>query len=291
MRKLTLQEWADEKGIHVKTARIRFNKWLIDGAERDEFNKIVVYLYKTQEEIDIERHDEIYMDRIRKAAEIRKEIDALQNISQATTPTQPPSPPPPPEKTPEQIEKEQMIREIQETQMIRPDRISKKEPKVIIPSTLEWEALKEENVKRCRELVIPYTKTFTALSRECWWTQESLSQYIDEYERTKGKITVSDFIDILIEGNKEFDEFVEREFCSHPDTPLEEQPIEVSKLRAIIDLAEKHHMDHDLVRYFFEKTECPALQGDDIVLDFLRQYPAKDLETYANDIQYPSPVV
>lgn len=266
MRKLTLTEWAIDNKVHYNTAKNRFKAGKIPGAKKDEYNRIFVYVDKTLEEKDLAIYVSLFW------------------------PIQAP-PPPPPEKTPEQIEKEQMIREIQETQMIRPDRISKKEPKVIIPSTLEWEALKEENVKRCRELVIPYTKTFTALSRECWWTQESLSQYIDEYERTKGKITVSDFIDILIEGNKEFDEFVEREFCSHPDTPLEEQPIEVSKLRAIIDLAEKHHMDHDLVRYFFEKTECPALQGDDIVLDFLRQYPAKDLETYANDIQYPSPVV
>lgn len=55
-----------------------------------------------------------------------------------------------------------------------------------------------------------------------------------------------------------------------------------------MDLAEKHGMDHDLVRYLFEKTNFPALQGDDVILDFLRQYPAKDQQTYANDIQYPT---
>lgn len=292
MRKLTLQEYADENKIHINTARIRFNKWLIDWAARDKFKKIVIYEYRTQEEIDIAECNRIFYNQMQEDARIQKEIDDLQNTNQ-TQPIQPlsPLPPTPPEKTPEQIEKERMIREIQETQMVRPDRISKKEPKVIIPSTLEWEALKDENVRRCRELVIPYTKTFNALSKECWWTQESLSQYIDEFERTKWKITVSDFIDILVEGNKEFEEFVEREFCSHPDTPPEEQPIEQSKLRAIIDLAESHHLDHDLVRYFFEKTEFPALQGDDIILAFLRQYPAKDLQTYANDIQYPMPVV
>lgn len=100
-------------------------------------------------------------------------------------------------------------------------------------------------------------------------------------------MNTSDFIDILNEGNKEWDEFIDKEFCSNKIQDQEEQPVEQYKLRAIIDLAESHGMDHDLVRYLFEKTECPALQGDDVILDFLRQYPVKDQQTYINDIQYP----
>lgn len=62
MRKLTLQEWAIEKGIHYKTARIRFDKGLIDRAVKDEFNKIFVFMHDTQEEEDLELYNKMLND-------------------------------------------------------------------------------------------------------------------------------------------------------------------------------------------------------------------------------------
>ena len=106
MRKLTLHEWAIDNKVHYNTAKNRFKAWKIPTAKKDEYNRIFVYVDKTLEEKDLAIYVSLFW------------------------PIQAPPPPPPPEKTPEQIEKEQMIREIQETQMIRPDRISKKEPKV-----------------------------------------------------------------------------------------------------------------------------------------------------------------
>ena len=113
-----------------------------------------------------------------------------------------------------------------------------------------------------------------------------MSTYLDEYQRTK--MTVKAYIDILeAESDLQQNEInkARGEKYNIPVTIPEPEPVkEKSKFDIAFDLADKNEMDYDYLKYFLEKTECPQLMGDEVIIDFLKQYPKKDLETYASDI-------
>lgn len=259
MRKITLQQWADENNLHIHTARVRFKKWLIDGAERDKFNKIVVYEYKTKEELEIEECNVRFLDRIKESARIQREID---DYNSWIIP----------------ISKEDLIK--------KQSWYIKKEKPSIIPSKLKGAALEKENIERTKLFGLPYWAITKALQRAYYWMPSDMSTYLDEYQRTK--MTVKAYIDILeAESDLQQNEInkARGEKYNIPVTIPEPEPVkEKSKFDIAFDLADKNEMDYDYLKYFLEKTECPQLMGDEVIIDFLKQYPKKDLETYASDI-------
>lgn len=269
-RKLSLKEWAIEKGMHYNTAKIRFDKWLIEWSRRDEFNKMYIYEYKTQEEIDLEIYNEIYADKIRKAALLKKEIDDYNKgimpntnvslVEQKETAT-----------TPAKSKKE------------------KKQQREIIPSTLEWEELEKENKARCISFGIDFTRYMKMLAQTYNYSHGNMSRYLDMYEQSKRKLTFTAFINIL---NAEWDEnlaYMQKMWLlKSDDEQVTLRPEPVKKEETIEDkienLAGKKNLDLDLYRYWFENTECPQLQGNDVLLDFLQQYPKKDFQEYASEV-------
>lgn len=282
-RKLSLKEWAIEKGIHYNTAKIRFDKWLIEWSRRDEFNKMYIYEYKTQEEIDLEIYNEMYADKIRKAALLKKEINDYNNgiIPSSTT-----------------IHTEQKS----DTTTTKSPK-EKKKDREIIPSTLEWEELEKENKARCIELVVDFTRCMRLLAQTYNYSHGNMSRYLDMYEQSKRKLTFTAFINIL---NAEWDAdlaYMQKMWLLKSDdeqTTLQSEPIKKEETieDKIENLAGKKNLDLDLYRYWFENTECPQLQGNDVLLDFLQQYPKKDFETYASEVvianretneEHPSP--
>lgn len=257
MRKLTLQQWADEKWIHLYTARIRFKKWLIDWAVKNEFGKIFVHEYKTQEELDIIEYNKIFYDRIKEDARIQKEINDYNN----------------------------WIIPIKVEDTVKKQPYLKKEKPAIVPSKLKGTALEKENIERTKLLGLPYWPITKALTQAYYWMPSDMSLYLDEYQRTK--MTVKAYIDIL-EAESDLQQkevaIARWEKYNVPVTIPELVVKEKSQFDIAFDLAEQKEMDYDYLKYFLEKTECPQLMGDEVIIDFLKQYPKKDLETYASDI-------
>lgn len=262
MRKLSLQEYADENKIHINTARIRFNKWLIDWAFRNKLGKVVIFETKTQDDLDLEEYNKIFHDKIKEEARIKKEINDYHNgiVPAVVIP-----------KAPAYTPKE------------------KKPEKEIIPSTLEWDELEKENKARCIELIVDFTRCMRLLAQTYNYSHSNMSRYLDMYEQSKRKLTFTAFINIL---NAEWDEnlaYAQKMWLLKSDDEQVERPPEpVEPVETIEDkienLAWKKNLDLDLYRYWFENTECPQLQGNDVLLDFLQQYPKKDFETYASEV-------
>jgi len=248
MRKLTLQEWAKENFICLRTATNRFNEWRIKGAVRNDFNKIVVYL-QDQDEIDREAYKTIYW------------VDALSLPWE--NPNHAPMAPLNEKKTWSQY--------------------VKKTKKEIIPSTKQGNELAEENINRCLTFWLPYRHIDMALNRVYYGGPENVSKYLDEYERNK--VTIATYIGIL--QSKEDLENQESEKEKYEKEKLQSrQPAKptMTTLEVAITMAESKDMDYDYIKYFFEKIKEPKLLWDDVIIDFLEQLPAKNIETYATDI-------
>lgn len=257
--------------MHYNTAKIRFDKWLIEWSRRDEFNKIYIYEYKTQEEIDLEIYNEMYAEKIRKAALLKKEIDDYNNgIIPATT----------------LLPVEQ--KDNTATTTSKPKK-EKKPEKEIIPSTLEWDELEKENKTRCIELVVDFTRCMRLLAQTYNYSHSNMSRYLDMYEQSKRKLTFTAFLNILNAESDESLAYMQKMWLLKSDDEQVEPPPEPVEPEETIEdkienLAWEKNLDLDLYRYWFENTECPQLQGDTVLLDFLQQYPKKDFETYASEV-------
>lgn len=269
-RKLSLKEWAIEKWMHYNTAKIRFDKWLIEWSRRDEFNKIYIYEYKTQEEIDLEIYNEMYADKIRKAALLKKEIDDYNKGIMPNTNSSP---------------VEQKDNTATTTKGYIPK--EKKKHREIVPSLLEWDALDKENQDRCKELKLTFSEVLYKCRKHDLSFPGDITRYLDAYEfglQWGTKLSVEKYAKRL---SDEFDEEERRKAAASGTTYVEEVKPEAkgpSILDKCIRLAEKHNLDYDLIKQAFDNSKCPQIHNDEAILEYLEKSPKEDFREYASNI-------
>lgn len=268
MRKLSLKEWAIEKWMHYNTAKIRFDKWLIEWAHKDEFNKMYIYEYKTQEEIDLEIYNEMYAEKIRKAALLKKEIDDYNNGIMPNTNSSPVEQKAP--KAPAYIPKE------------------KKKHREIVPSLLEWDALDKENQDRCKEFKLVFSEVLYKCRIHSLSFPGDITGYLDAYEfglQWGTKLSVEKYAKRL---SDEFDEEERRKAAASGTIYVEEVKQNTngpSILNKCIQLAAKHNLDYDLIKHAFDNTKCPQIHNDEAILEYLEKSPKEDYRDYARNME------
>lgn len=264
MRKLTLQEYANENKIHINTARIRFNKWLIDWAFRNKLGKVVIFETKTQDDLDLEEYNKIFHDKIKEEARIKKEITDYNNgiVPVVAIQKEP--------KAPAYIPKE------------------KKKHREIVPSLLEWDALDKENQDRCKEFKLVFSEVLHKCRIHSLSFPGDITGYLDAYEfglQWGTKLSVEKYAKRL---SDEFDEEERRKAAASGTTYVEEVKPEAkgpSILDKCIRLAEKHNLDYDLIKHAFDNTKCPQIHNDEAILEYLEKSPKEDYRDYARNME------
>lgn len=259
MIELPLVEWARQKGIHYTTAKRRFDKWLILNAEYNDLWKIIVYLERSLEE----EKEEI-------RSRIRSKVQAwvtwfTHNPKPAIATINPMQPSPEEEPKPKKT-----------------SWYVKKQKKEIIPSVAEGDDLILENIRRCQALWLNYKNIDVTLARACFWWPTNVSLYIDEYERAKTKL--ASHIGIL-EAQSEID-FANFEFKNNTPSTIKEEPKEKTTFDIAFELAEANEKDYDYLKWFLEQPNEPCLMGDEVIIEFLKQYKKgkwQDITEWATD--------